>query len=286
MFADRPQVAVEILRDLMGVDLPSTSLVRQEDRLFNTRPSDDIEPDLGIVLGPPQSPAHAIIVEIQQDKSKDPRQLARYAAAQWLMLRCDVTVLVVCPDRGAAAYYSRPIDTGLTGYRLQAYVLGPDDVPAITDPQEAAAHLELAVMSVMIHGRERKVIEAFATALAETVGDHAAKYSEYACSMSAPEVKFILEEIMASTDWPGHSRFAHQHFGRGHAVGHAVGHAEGSHETARRIVLYLLDARGIDVPEDVRARVDACTDVDLLMHWTVRASSVQSARDLFDDSDG
>ncbi|MEU8319924.1 hypothetical protein AB0C33_16310 [Nonomuraea sp. NPDC048881] len=144
-------------------------LVRQEDRLFNTRPSDDIEPDLGIVLGPPQSPAHAIIVEIQQDKSKDPRQLARYAAAQWLMLRCDVTVLVVCPDRGAAASYSQPIDTGLTGYRLQAYVLGPDDVPAITDPQEAAAHLELAVMSVMIHGRERKVIEAFASHLG---GDH------------------------------------------------------------------------------------------------------------------
>ncbi|MEV3979435.1 hypothetical protein [Nonomuraea sp. NPDC049758] len=51
-------------------------------------------------------------------------------------------------------------------------------------------------------------------------------------------------------------------------------------------MLYLLDARGIDVPEDVRVRVDACTDVDLLMHWTVRASSVQSARDLFDDSDG
>ncbi|MEU1725477.1 hypothetical protein [Nonomuraea sp. NPDC005692] len=278
MFADRPQLAVEILRDLMGVQLPSTPLVRQEDRLFNTRPSDDIEPDLGIVLGPPQSPAHAVIVEIQQDKSKDPRQLARYAAAQWLMLRCDVTVLVVCPDRAAAAYYSQPIDSGLTGYRLQAHVLGPGDVPAITDPREAAAHLELAVMSVMIHGRERKVLEAFAAALTVTTLDHAPKYYEYAHGMSVPEIGRILEEIMRSNDWPIYSPFAHEHYGRGRA--------EAAPETGREFVLYALEARGVEVPEDVRARINTCTDVDLLKRWALRASSVQSARDVFEDSDG
>ncbi|YCK35011.1 hypothetical protein ACNF49_13275 [Actinomadura sp. ATCC 39365] len=294
MFADRPQLAVEILRDLMGVQLPSTPLVRQEDRLFNTRPSDDIEPDLGIVLGPPQSPAHAVIVEIQQDKSKDPQQLARYAAAQWLMLRCDVTVLVVCPDRAAAAYYSQPIDSGLTGYRLQAHVLGPGDVPAITDPREAAAHLELAVMSVMIHGRERKVLEAFAAALAETAVDYAPKYYEYAHGMSVPEIGRILEEIMRSNDWPVYSPFAHQHFGRGRTEGIQVGRAEGlregraeaAPETGREFVLYALNARGVEVPEDVRARINTCTDVDLLKRWALRASCVQSARDVFEDSDG
>ncbi|MFD2356112.1 hypothetical protein ACFSTC_52870 [Nonomuraea ferruginea] len=125
---------MEILRDLMGVDVPVTPLIRVEDSTFNTRPSGDFEADLVLVMGPPQSPAHAIIVEIQQDKSKAPHQLARYAAALWLLLGCDVTVLVICPDRAAAAYYAQPIDSGLTGYRLQAHVLGPDDIPAITDP--------------------------------------------------------------------------------------------------------------------------------------------------------
>ncbi|MEW1847260.1 hypothetical protein AB0392_55690 [Nonomuraea angiospora] len=92
MFEHRPELAVEILRDLMGVELPDTPLVRLENTTFNTRRSDDIHADMVLVLGPSQDPAHAIIVEIQQDKSKAPRQLARYAAVLWLMLGCDVTV--------------------------------------------------------------------------------------------------------------------------------------------------------------------------------------------------
>jgi hypothetical protein len=139
LFRDRPELAVEILRDLMGLELPATPLVRLESSTFNTRPSDDIEADLVLAMGPPQSPVHAIIVEIQQDKSKNPRQLARYAAALWLLLSCDVTVLLVCPGRGVASYYAKPIDSGLTGFRLQPRVLGPDGIPAITDPHEAAA---------------------------------------------------------------------------------------------------------------------------------------------------
>ncbi|MEV4117138.1 hypothetical protein AB0J64_56745, partial [Nonomuraea sp. NPDC049695] len=115
LFKYRPELAVEILRDLLDVDLPDTSLIRTEDSTFNTRPSDDIEADLVLVLGPPQEPTHAIIVEIQQDKSKAPRQLARYAAALWLLLDCGVTVLVVCPDRAVAAYYAQPIESGLPG---------------------------------------------------------------------------------------------------------------------------------------------------------------------------
>ncbi|MBG0825238.1 hypothetical protein HS048_31605 [Planomonospora sp. ID91781] len=89
-------------------------------------------------------------------------------------------MLVVCPDARTAEYYARPVDSGLTGYRLQARVLGPDGVPVITDPQQAAARPELAAMAVMVHGRERKVVEAFAAALAELPDDHAPKYYEHA----------------------------------------------------------------------------------------------------------
>jgi hypothetical protein len=293
MFSDRPQLAVEILRDLLGVELPATSLVREEERTFNTRPSDDIEPDLVIALGPPQNPMHAIIVEIQQDRSKDPRQLARYAAALWLMLGCDVTVLVVCPDRAAAAYYSQPIESGLTGFRLQAWVLGPDGVPAITDAQQAAAHLELAVMSVMIHGRERKVVEAFVNALTETRDEHGAQYSEYAYSMSAPEIRRLMEEIMTSPTWPVYSPFAREHYGRGRADGLQEGIEQGIEQgvergikgSAPKMLLRMLAARGIEVPEDVRARINACTDPEQFACWSERAVSIQSARELFDEPD-
>jgi len=39
LFADRPQLAVEILRDFLGADLPATPLIRRETSTFNTRPS-------------------------------------------------------------------------------------------------------------------------------------------------------------------------------------------------------------------------------------------------------
>ncbi|WP_327584329.1 hypothetical protein OHA25_52450 [Nonomuraea sp. NBC_00507] len=286
MFTERPQLAVEILRDLLGVQLPATPLIRVEDSTFNTRRSDDIEADLLFVLGSPQDPAHAIIVEIQQDKSKEPRQLARYAAALWLMLGCDVTVLVICPDRGVADHYAQPIDSGLTGYRLQARVLGPDGIPVITDPQEAADHLALSAMSVMVHGRDRKVVEAFATALNDTRDDHAPKYYEYAYSMAGPDIRRLMEEIiMTSTDWPVYSPFAREHFGRGLKEGEAKGKAEGKAEEAAKMVLLVLTARGLDVPDDARARITACTDLIQLEIWATCAATARTIQDLFTEPD-
>ncbi|MEW1846178.1 hypothetical protein AB0392_50190 [Nonomuraea angiospora] len=282
LFRESPQLAVDILRDVLKVELPATPVVRLESTTFNTRPSDDIEADVVIVLGPPQAPVHAIIVEIQQDKSKKPQQLARYAAALWLLLSCDVTVLLVSPDRNAAAYYAQPIESGLTGYRLQAQVLGPDSIPAITDPQQAAAQLGLSTMAVMVHGRDRKVVEAFAAALAERRPDeHGPQYYEYAYSMSGPDVRRLMEEIMKSTTWPVYSPFAREHFGRGREEGKA----EGEVLEAARMVLLVLAARGFDVPDETKAKIVACTDLARLEVWATRAVTARTLLDLFNDID-
>ncbi|MFI6712630.1 hypothetical protein ACIBF7_39745 [Nonomuraea sp. NPDC050478] len=291
LFKDRPELAVEILRDLKGVEIPTTPLIRVEDSTFNTRPSGDLEADVVVVLGPPNEPAHAIVVEIQHDKSKDPKQLARYAAALWLLLRCDVTVLVVCPDQGVATHYAAPVDSGLTGYRLRPHVLGPDDIPIITDPHEASAQPALSALAVMAHGRIRKVIEAFAMALAELRDEHAPKYYEYAYSMAAPDIRRLLEEIMKSTAWPVYSPFAREHYGRGlqdgqtqgKAEGRAEGKAEGRAEGTARVVLLLLETRGFALPDDIRARITACTDLDQLETWATRAVTAHTLDDLFDE---
>ncbi|MGI5273267.1 hypothetical protein ACQEUU_29245 [Nonomuraea sp. CA-218870] len=265
--------------------MPTTPLIRVEDSTFNTRPSGDLEADVVVVLGPPNEPAHAIVVEIQHDKSKDPKQLARYAAALWLLLRCDVTVLVVCPDRGVAAHYAAPVDSGLIGYRLHPHVLGPDDIPVITDPHEASAQPALSALAVMAHGRIRKVIEAFAMALAELHDEHAPKYYEYAYSMAAPDIRRLLEEIMKSTAWPVYSPFAREHYGRGLEDGQTQGKAEGRAEEAARVVLLLLETRGFALPDDIRARITACTDLDRLETWATRAVTAQTLDDVLADSE-
>ncbi|MET9070446.1 hypothetical protein [Streptosporangium sandarakinum] len=157
-------------------------------------------------------------------------------------------------------------------------MLGPGGIPAITDPQQAAAHPELATLAVMAHGRDRKVVEAFASALTELPHDYAAKYYAHAYDMSMPEVRHLLEEIMTSTDWPVHSPFAREHYGRGMAEGKTEGRAE----EAAKLVLLVMDARGLDVPDDVRARITSCTDLALLETWAARAATAQTAHDMFD----
>jgi hypothetical protein len=156
----------------------------------------------------------------------------------------------------------------------------------------------------MVHGRERKVVEAFAAALADLPADHAPDYYEYAYSMSAPEVRRLLEEIMTSTRWPVYSPFAREHFGRGleegtakgraegkvegkaegKVEGKAEGKAEGRAEEAARMVLLVLTARGLEVPEGIRDRITACANLARLESWATRAATAQSVHDLFGET--
>jgi hypothetical protein len=143
----------------------------------------------------------------------------------------------------------------------------------MTDPEEAATHPELAAMAVMVHGRNRPVVEAFVAALEFVKPDHAPQYYEYAYRMAAPAVRRILEETMASTDWPVYSPFAREHYGRGRDDGRMDGEASA--------ILRVLAVRGIDVPEDACARIRACTDRQQLDTWLDRAVTATSLNDLF-----
>jgi hypothetical protein len=44
----------------------------------------------------------------------------------------------------------------------------------------------------------------------------------------------------------------------------------------------LLAARGLDVPDNARARITGCTDADQLERWIRRAVTVQTVHELFD----
>jgi hypothetical protein len=218
------------------------------------------------------SPRHD---EVQQERSTSKcGQLPRYAAALWLLLRCPVTVLCVCPDADVAAWYATPIPTDLPGYVFRAEVLGPGDIPVITDPEEAAARPEMAVMSVMAHGLRRSVVEGFVGGLDRMKTEHAPQYYEYAYSMAAPAVRCVLGEIMASSTWPVYSPFAREHFGRGKDEGRAEGEA--------KAVLRVLAARGVEVPEEARVRISACADLRQLDAWLDRAVVATSVAELFD----
>ncbi|WP_194833421.1 hypothetical protein [Nocardia sp. XZ_19_369] len=85
-----------------------------------------------------------------------------------------------------------------------------------------------------------------------------------------------------TTGYEYQSDFARKYVDEGRAEGRVEGQAEGRASEAARMVLTVLDARGISVSDEIRTRVSRCADVDQLETWVRRAVLVDTADELFD----
>jgi hypothetical protein len=63
-------------------------------------------------------------------------------------------------------------------------------------------------------------------------------------------------------------------------AGKAEGHAEGEVRGRAHALFAVLTARRIEIPDDLRQRVAACTDLALLDQWLARAATAQSSVDV------
>lgn len=69
------------------------------------------------------------------------------------------------------------------------------------------------------------------------------------------------------------SGFARRYYGQGKVEGRVEGEAEA--------VLKVLAARAVTVPDEARARIAGCTDLDQLDTWLTRAVSISTIDELF-----
>jgi hypothetical protein len=72
------------------------------------------------------------------------------------------------------------------------------------------------------------------------------------------------------------SDFARRYFSQGEAEGEARGEARGE----AKAVLAVLDAREINVPDEIRTKIINCTDLDQLGVWIRRAATAHTIEDL------
>jgi hypothetical protein len=80
-----------------------------------------------------------------------------------------------------------------------------------------------------------------------------------------------LEALMTAGTYEYKSDFARRYYHQGQTEGEV------------RALLAILNARGIPVPDDVHARIAACTDLDHIDTWVRRASTATTIQDLFSD---
>ncbi|MEU0332424.1 hypothetical protein [Streptomyces sp. NPDC006193] len=57
--------------------------------------------------------------------------------------------------------------------------------------------------------------------------------------------------------------------------------AEGRAEGRAEDILFVLERRGVHVPDAARTRITSCDDLDILRRWLDRALTAHTAEDLF-----
>ncbi|SBT88586.1 hypothetical protein GA0115233_1003108 [Streptomyces sp. DI166] len=225
--------------------------------------------------------SHLLIVEAQSKKnSRKPTSWAYYVAHLQEKYGIPPVLLVMCQDMNTAAWASKPFTVGPPQWptlTLRALVLGPHNVPVITDPSTAARDIPLATLSAITHAKNPNapaILKALAVAL-KTIDEETAR-------IFAELTELGLGTATAAETWRqlmsvDLSFFRSETSQRLRDEGLAKGRIED--------ILLILDTRGVEVTEAARERITSSTDLDELRGWLTRALTVRSADDLFTETD-
>lgn len=240
--------------------------------------------------------AFLLLVEAQNKKDDDkPGAWAYYLAHLHEKYRLPVVLLVVCRDNKTAGWAREPIRIGLPQWSsiiVRPLVLGPDNVPVVTDPEVAAADIPLAVLSAVTHVEDARIgaiLKTLADALHELEDEEDfhvfAELTEL--GLGATRAAKTWSKLMSVDLSFYRSRTSQRLRAEGRAQGRveglAEGHTEGRVEEGIEKTLRLLDARGITVPDHSRERIRACTDLAILDRWFDRAITATEIDEIFAD---
>jgi hypothetical protein len=153
LFRNRPELAPELLRDALHQELPRYTEARIDSAdLTEVQPA-EYRADLVVLLFE-GVPVFGIIVEVQLSPDERKQYVwPAYVAGLRARIKCPVCLLVITADDACARWAARPIDLG-GGSCLVPWVIGPSGVPEVTEEAVAQADPELAVLSVMAHGKD------------------------------------------------------------------------------------------------------------------------------------
>ncbi|KUO21898.1 hypothetical protein [Streptomyces dysideae] len=220
-----------------------------------------------------------LAIEAQGKKVPDkPSSWAYYLSFLSTKYKLPVLLLVICQDRATAEWAARPASLGPRQWpalTLRPLVAGPHNMPVITDPAEARADLPLAALAAITHAK-KPVVDAILKALSAALRDEPEAVVD-------PIVEFISQGI-------GGNRRAAEIWRNLVAVDLSFYKSwlaeeirdEGRVQKGAEAVLLVLEARGIDVPDEIRERITSCTDPTLLDTWLTRAAIATAATELFD----
>lgn len=185
-------------------------------------------------------------------------------------------LLVISRDAKTAGWARRFHPIGLPGRPcliVCPLAVGPDDLPAVTDFDQACGDLVLTVFSALVHAEQPEaeaILEVLCVALATIPTDLATELAAFAEAGLRGTTAFEYWSRMMSMRSIDYQTVLEQE-------GMAKGLAEGLAEA----VLRMLARNRVEVSDEARARIESCTDADVLRRWLDQAFEVTTADELF-----
>jgi hypothetical protein len=153
MFRDRPELVADLLGGPLGVEIPAFHTARLSSGDLTDVAPTEYRADAVVTLNLAADPVLAVVVEVQlRPDPRKRRTWPAYVATVHARLQCPVTLLVLCPNQAVADWCATPVVIGNPCLVLTPVVLGPDQVPVVTDVELARRTPELAVLSALAHG--------------------------------------------------------------------------------------------------------------------------------------
>jgi hypothetical protein len=225
-------------------------------------------------------PVLAVVLEVQRKRVALKRRTWKlYLAQLEAELDVDIALVIYCPEPPVARWYRELLDRYSLSLPLRPMIFTSTDVPIIIDANVGRVHPALVVFSAICHGGHAEVdtiFPALEAALRSLEPVNAILYYDIVLAGLPAAARARWEEFMTAT--VGHE-YLSERFREMAAQNQEIGEARGE----ARAVLTVLDARGIEVPDEIRDHVLACTDLDQLETWLRRAVNATSAADVIED---
>jgi hypothetical protein len=262
---ESPAFAAE-LAGLAHARVPGFREARAVDPTLTQAVPVELHADSLVVLAA-DKPVLGVIIESQLQRDERKRYTwPAYATVARARHECPCVVVVVTPSASVAEWASGVVELGCGEFR--ALVLGPAQVPKITEREAALESPELTMLSLYAHsdGDEAtlaKIVEAaYVVAKQEQDESRQALYwglIQHALQSAKHEV---LKMKLSEMKFP--------------PSGYVQGRAEGRAESLLRV----LKRRGIAVNDEQRRRVETCVDISEMNNWLDRAAVATSIDDV------
>ena len=283
LFRHRPDLITTLLALVDGSlvpDMPGAALLPAPGEISGVRHA-QYRADLVLHCMVPgrERPAHAFVVEIQlaPDQDKD-FTWPLYTAGVRARERCRVTLVVITLDERTARWARKRITFAhASPDAVSAVVIGPAQVPRITEVERARALPELAVLSAAAHGHAPDAAQIAHTAFracAALDSRQCALYADLIVARLSPEARRDLEELMGMDidRFPPLSDIGKKFYTKGKKAGRMDG--------ARDLLISQLTLRFGPLSDAALTRVQGA-GLHLIRRWGERVLSAASLDEVF-----